>query len=196
MSLRTITLDADGGVTSLTDKTIPQFSHNQVIIAVLVPKSIPFDSSFIVYRNEFADIREWKAIYVNASYVHDSYYQILIPMTQEMTETYGSLDCWIVLRDGDDTVIYSDTIYLYVCKSQAISQNVVESDIATDIESEVARNAKEINDLKKSIIDLADGKEIVVKYGASASGRKQIFYDDDVNLTSHDDGDLLIHEIQ
>lgn len=195
MDIRTISVDKYGHVTMASPrKTIIQFSHNAVVYQINVPKSIVFNSAFVVYKNEYADARTSVPVSINTDYISETLTQILFPVVQPMTDEYGRLDCWLVLKNGDIQIMYSDAIYLYIQQSNVIVNGTVPLDIADTLQGEIGDNAQDIVLIKQQLIDASTGDVIVITFeGSSGSGRKQIFNDSNVNSYAHEEDDLWFH---
>ena len=195
MDIRTISVDKYGHVTMASPrKTIIQFSHNAVVYQINVPKSIVFNSAFVVYKNEYADARTSVPVSINTDYISETLTQILFPVVQPMTDEYGRLDCWLVLKNGDIQIMYSDAIYLYIQQSNVIVNDTVPLDIADTLQGEIGDNAQDIVLIKQQLIDASTGDVIVITFeGSSGSGRKQIFNDSNVDSYTHKEDDLWFH---
>lgn len=195
MEYREIYINENGEVSMASPrKTIMQFSHNSVIYKIYVPKTINFNSASIVYKNEFNDKKFAKILTINTDYESEEYYQILFSCVQPMTDEYGRLDCWLVLRNGTIQILYSDTIYLYVQKSQVILNDTIESDLATELQQQIADNSQDIILIKQELIDASTGDVIIITFeGSSGGGRKQIFNDTNVSSYLHEEDDIWLH---
>jgi hypothetical protein len=176
IDFRECEFDADGRLLlEVEDKKLMQFSHNQVFIGALFPKTIDFDGIYVSYKNEFADVENEISISVNVNYLSNEYYQVVIPLVQTMTKNYGSLDLWLTFRQGDAIIIVSDRITLYVKESTLYGENVIEYDFATEIANALSALSKEMADLKGEIALNGIGSPVIIKYyGTEEAGGGKI----------------------